>query len=44
LNLDWFAENPGGEYFDYKIGYTFYILNKFCETIDASTLAENEQP
>ncbi|MCF8447654.1 MAG: transglutaminase family protein, partial [Bacteroidia bacterium] len=37
LNLDWWAENPGGEYFDYKVGYTFYILQKFCENIDAST-------
>ena len=43
LNLDWFAENPGGTYFDYKIGYTFYILNKFCENIDASTVAAPEE-
>jgi hypothetical protein len=33
LNLDWFAENPGGEYFDFDIGYTFYILQNFCEDI-----------
>ncbi len=42
LNLDWFAENPGGEYFNYKIGYTFYILNKYCENIDASTVTESD--
>jgi hypothetical protein len=33
LNLDWFADNPGGEYFDFDIGYTFYILQNFCEDI-----------
>jgi len=43
LNLDWFAENPGGDYFKYKIGYTFYILNKYCENIDASTVAPEEE-
>lgn len=34
LNLDWWAENPGGPYFDYHIGYTFYILQNYCESID----------
>jgi hypothetical protein len=43
LNLDWWAENPGGEYFDYKVGYTFYILQKFCENIDASNAESTEK-
>lgn len=43
LNLDWWAENPGGEYFDYKVGYTFYVLQKFCEDIDASTAESTEK-
>ncbi len=34
LNLDWFADNPGGEYFDFQIGYTFYIIQNFCEDIE----------
>jgi hypothetical protein len=31
LNLDWFAKHPGGEYFDYKNGTTYYIIQKYCE-------------
>jgi len=31
LNLDWFSEYPGGKYFNYSYGTTFYILQKFCE-------------
>lgn len=30
LNLDWFAKHPGGKYFDYTSGTTFYILQQFC--------------
>ena len=31
LNLDWFANYPGGQYFNYDSGTTFYILQKYCE-------------
>lgn len=31
LNLDWFAKHPGGGYFDYTKGTTFYILQKYCD-------------
>jgi hypothetical protein len=31
LNLDWFAKHPGGEYFDFKNGTTYYIIQKYCE-------------
>jgi hypothetical protein len=31
LNLDWFAEQPGGPYFDYTNGTSFYILQNYCE-------------
>jgi transglutaminase-like putative cysteine protease len=30
LNLDWFAKFPGGKYYDYSHGTTFYILQGFC--------------
>ena len=30
LNLDWFANHPGGKYYDYSYGTTFYILQQFC--------------
>jgi hypothetical protein len=30
LNLDWFATHPGGKYFDYTQGTSFYILQKYC--------------
>lgn len=30
LNLDWFANHPGGKYFDYTHGTTFYILQDYC--------------
>jgi hypothetical protein len=30
LNLDWFAMHPGGKYFDYTHGTTFYIIQEFC--------------
>jgi len=30
LNLDWFAKHPGGKYFDYTHGTTFYIIQKYC--------------
>jgi hypothetical protein len=30
LNLDWFAKHPGGKYFDYKEGTTFYIIQQYC--------------
>ena len=30
LNLDWFANHPGGKYFDYTHGTTFYIMQKYC--------------
>lgn len=30
LNLDWFAKHPGGQYFDYTHGTTFYIIQQYC--------------
>lgn len=30
LNLDWFASHPGGPYFDFTRGTTFYILQEYC--------------
>jgi hypothetical protein len=30
LNLDWFAKHPGGKYFNYIHGTTFYILQNYC--------------
>jgi hypothetical protein len=30
LNLDWFAKHPGGQYFDFTHGTTFYILQNYC--------------
>ena len=30
LNLDWFANHPGGKYFNYNHGTTFYILQDYC--------------
>ena len=30
LNLDWFANHPGGKYFDYTHGTTFYIIQEYC--------------
>ena len=30
LNLDWFANHPGGKYFNYSHGTTFYILQDYC--------------
>ena len=30
LNLDWFAKHPGGKYFDYTHGTTFYIIQRYC--------------
>lgn len=32
LNLDWFANHPGGEYFDGLEGTRIYILNNYCES------------
>lgn len=31
LNLDWFANHPGGQYFEYTKGTTFYIIQNYCE-------------
>lgn len=31
LNLDWFAKHPGGGYFEYKTGTTFYLIQEYCE-------------
>ncbi len=31
LNLDWFAQHPGGKYFDYTRGTSFYILQNYCQ-------------
>ena len=31
LNIDWFANQPGGQYFDYTIGTTYYIIQNYCE-------------
>lgn len=30
LNLDWFAKHPGGKYFDYDKGTSFYIIQEYC--------------
>jgi hypothetical protein len=30
LNLDWFANYPGGQYFDYTHGTSYYIITKYC--------------
>lgn len=30
LNIDWFAKHPGGKYFDYTHGTTFYIIQEYC--------------
>lgn len=30
LNLDWFAKHPGGKYFDYNKGTSFYIIQEYC--------------
>jgi transglutaminase-like putative cysteine protease len=31
LNLDWWANRPGGKYFDFTEGTSFYIIQKYCE-------------
>lgn len=33
LNLDWWAQYPGGKYYDYIEGTTFYILQGYCEDL-----------
>jgi len=30
LNLDWFSKHPGGKYFNYRNGTTFYIIQQYC--------------
>lgn len=30
LNLDWFAKHPGGKYYDFIRGTTFYIIQQAC--------------
>lgn len=30
LNLDWFASHPGGNYFDFTRGTTYYIIHGHC--------------
>jgi len=30
INLDWFAKHPGGKYFEYNHGTTFYIIQQYC--------------
>jgi len=32
LNLDWFSEYPGGKYFNFNHGTSYYILQDFCES------------
>jgi hypothetical protein len=34
LNLDWFAQHPGGKYFEYNKGTTFYIIQNYCEDFE----------
>jgi transglutaminase-like putative cysteine protease len=34
LNLDWFAKHPGGKYFNFDHGTTFYILQEYCENFE----------
>ena len=31
LNLDWFAKHPGGKYFEYVKGTTYYPIQNFCQ-------------
>lgn len=30
LNLDWFAKYPGGDYFEYENGTSYYIIQHYC--------------
>jgi transglutaminase-like putative cysteine protease len=30
LNLDWWGKHPGGRYFEYTQGTSFYILQEYC--------------
>lgn len=32
LNLDWFSDYPGGDYFNFDYGTSYYILQDFCES------------
>ena len=32
LNLDWFSKYPGGKYFNFLSGTTYYVLHNYCET------------
>lgn len=34
LNLDWFASNPGGKYFDFNRNTIYYPIQQFCESFD----------
>jgi Transglutaminase-like superfamily len=31
LNLDWFSKYPGGQYFNFVSGTTYYVLHNYCE-------------
>lgn len=31
LNLDWFSRYPGGEYFNFSSGTSYYVLHNYCE-------------
>lgn len=31
LNLDWFSRYPGGEYFNFTSGTSYYVLHDYCE-------------
>lgn len=35
LNLDWSADNPGGKYFKFTSGTTFFVLQKYCQDFEA---------
>lgn len=37
LNMDWFANFPGGGYFDYKDGTSYYVTDESCETFSKFT-------
>lgn len=37
LNMDWFQDNPGGTYFNYKKGTSYYVVDQSCETFNLLT-------
>lgn len=37
LNMDWFQNHPGGTYFNYKQGASYYVVDQSCETFTLLT-------